>query len=85
MVAISTDDLATAQMTKERLGLSFAVIPDSDKQIINTFGLLHPDEGIAMPSVFIIDEKGEVRWRYIGRDAADRPGTLLLINVLKWL
>lgn len=85
VVAISADELSTALSTKSSLGITFTVLPDPRKKIIRLYGILHPNEGIARPSVFIVDRKGFVRYRYVGKDAADRPKTALLVNVLRWL
>jgi peroxiredoxin len=85
VIGISADNSQTAQSTKASLGLSFDVLPDPDKNIIRLYSVLHPKEGIARPAVFIIDKKGVVRYRKIGKDAADRPKTALLLNVLRWL
>ena len=34
---------------------------------------MHPQEGIARPSLFVIDREGMVRWRYVGESTLDRP------------
>ena len=85
IVAISSDELPTAIVTKSSLGLKFTILPDPDKKIIRLYHVLHPEEGVARPAVFILDSKGFVRYRYIGKDAADRPRASLLVNVLRWL
>lgn len=85
VVAISGDDLRTALAAKGSLGVTYTVLPDPEKKTIRLYGVLHPEEGIARPAVFIIDRKGLVRFRYIGKDAADRPMMALLLNVLRWL
>ena len=85
VVALSADNLQTVLKTKETLRLSFTVLPDPRKKVIRLYSVLHPKEGVARPSIFIIDPKGFVRYRYIGKDAADRPKTARLVNVLRWL
>ena len=85
VVGISSDNAQMARSTKATLGLSFDVLADPEKKTIKLYSVLHPKEGIARPAVFIIDKKGVVRYRKIGKDAADRPKTVLLLNVLRWL
>jgi peroxiredoxin Q/BCP len=78
LVAISADlaELGTK--------LPFLVLSDSNLQVIRRYGVLHqPDDqgqGIARPSVFLLDRSRTVRYAYIGADPNDRPRieTLLL-------
>ena len=46
-------------------------------QAYEVFDLL--DDGLAAPSMFIIDADGVIRWKYIGEAAGDRP-TLAVIK-----
>jgi peroxiredoxin len=85
VVSISSDSSQTARSTKASLGLSFDVLADPEKKTIKLYSVLHPEERIARPAVFVIDKKGVVRYLKIGKDAADRPKTTLLLNVLRWL
>lgn len=82
---MSADDLQTAIQTKLSLKLSFDVLADSKRKIIQLYGILHPDENLARPAVFLIDQRGYLRFRYIGSNAADRPTNARIINALKWL
>ncbi len=85
LAAISSDRLETAIQTKTVLELSYNILPDTKRQVIQLYGILHPDEGIARPAVFVIDQKGFVRFRHIGKNAGDRPTNARIINALKWL
>ena len=85
LVAVSADSLQTAIQTKSSLKLSFDVLADTKRKVIQLYGILHPEENLARPAVFVIDQKGYVRFRYIGKNAADRPTNARIINALKWL
>lgn len=61
------------------------MLSDPERRIIKLYGVLHPEQNIARPSVFIVDEKGIVRHRYIGKDYTDRPSIQSLLMVLRWL
>ena len=82
LVAISTDGNDEKNRTLSELGVQFLIIPDEKRKIIRSFGVLHPEEGISRPAVFIIDKKGLVRFRKIGIDYTDRPTVKLLIQIL---
>ncbi len=85
LVAISTDGNDEKNRTVSELGVQFLIIPDQKRKIIRSFGVLHPEEGISRPAVFIIDKKGLVRFRKIGIDYTDRPTVKLLIQILALL
>ena len=85
VVAVSADNIDTALNTKASLRLKFTILPDPNKEVIRRYSVLHPDEGIARPAVFIIDKEGVVRFRYIGKNAADRPKNVRLLSALRWL
>ncbi len=85
VVAVSADNLDTALNTKASLRLKFTILPDPNKEVIRRYSVLHPDEGIARPAVFIIDKEGVVRFHYIGKNAADRPKNVRLLSALRWL
>ena len=73
VVAVSADNLDTALNTKASLGLKFTILPDPNKEVIRRYSVLHPDEGIARPAVFIIDKEGVVRFASISDDPTVLP------------
>jgi peroxiredoxin len=47
--------------------------------------VLHPKEGMSRPATFIIDKRGVIRYRHIGKDFSDRPPIKGLLQALAWL
>lgn len=84
-MGISIDDPKTAEDTVRVLGLHYPILPDSNRQLMRLFGVLHPEEALARPATFLIDRDGYVRYRYIGKDYSDRPAAPQLLGVLQWL
>ena len=84
-MAISTDDTLTIHKSLRELGVRFRLISDVKRRIINLYGVLHPQEGIARPATFIIDKQGLVRYRHIGKDYSDRPPMSVILQALAWL
>ena len=73
IVALSADPLEQARVTASELGITYPILSDSSRTYIRAYDVLHPQEGIARPSVIVLDRDGVVRWRHIGMSAADRP------------
>ena len=73
MIAISADPPADGQRVAAEMKLSFPILSDIYKNFIKQYGVLHPQEGIARPSMFVVNKAGQITWKYVGMDASDRP------------
>jgi peroxiredoxin len=72
VVAVSVDDAGRSEPVRERLGLGFAVLCDTRREVVRGWGIYNPKEhgGIAVPSVFVVGRDRRVRYRSIDRTAA---------------
>jgi peroxiredoxin len=69
IIAISADDAAHAMQSVGEHGLTFPVIPDQEKKIIDQFGVANMrKKGIAWPSLFVVDQKGVVRLSFASKE-----------------
>ena len=75
----------TAKQTVLELNLTYPVLSDSYRTYIRAYDVFNPQEGIARPSVFVIDKEGKIRWQYIGMTARDRPTMLAILQQLEAL
>ena len=82
-MALSADTPAIARTTVLELGLQFPVLSDTSRTFIQAYNVLHPQEGISRPSVFVINREGEVTWRYVGMSAADRAPMTEVLEQLR--
>ncbi len=57
-----------------KLLLPFPLLSDPRAELIKHYGLWDEEEGVAAPSILVIDRSGEIRYLYTGSDFADRPG-----------
>ena len=73
MIAVSADTPADGQKLASELNLTFPILSDVYRNFIRQYGVLHPQEGIARPSMFIVNKEGKIVWKYIGMSAEDRP------------
>lgn len=56
-----------------KLLLSFPLLSDPRGELMKRLGLWDAQDGVAVPSVIVIDRSGEIRYLYTGSDLADRP------------
>lgn len=57
-----------------KLLLPFPLLSDPRGELIKHYGLWDEKDGVAAPSILVIDRSGEIRYLYTGGDFADRPG-----------
>ncbi|HJQ29312.1 MAG TPA: peroxiredoxin family protein [Rubrobacter sp.] len=65
-----------------KLMLPFPLLCDPEGEITRRYGLWDADEGVAAPSIVVIDQSAEVRYLYSGSDLADRPGDVEVFATL---
>ena len=87
LIAISSDDQNFAWSMSLTTGAKYQILSDSDRKVIRSYGVLNAKErdGIAHPSIFIIDKEGLIRYMYVGKDPGDRPEDQTIIDEVKKL
>ena len=73
VAGISVDPPSHNARLVGKLQLPFPLLSDPEGDLARLFGLWDADDGVALPSVIIIEQSGEVRYLYRGNDLADRP------------
>lgn len=78
LLAISVDPQAESRKVVKNLGLDFALLADIDRQVITSYGLVHPGGGmdgsdIAVPAHLLIESSGNIAWRYKAKLIQARP------------
>lgn len=85
VMAISSDEQSYAWSMGQTTGAKFQILSDADRAVIKSYGILNAKEhdGIAHPSIFIVDKQGRIRYLYVGQDAGDRPSDDSLLEEVK--
>jgi hypothetical protein len=66
----------------QKLVLPFSLLADPDAAVIAAYDVYHEKEQRARPAAFLIGRDLSIRYRYLGRDFADRPLTSELLAAL---
>jgi len=82
VVAITPDPPDIAQRTAAELGLSLPVV-SVDRAVLERWGVWPPTEEAPRPAAVVLDRDGRIRFRHLGRTAADRASDLQLLAVLE--
>jgi peroxiredoxin len=85
LATISADAQNYAWSMSLSTGAKFQILSDADRQTIKSYGILNAKEhdGIAHPSVFIVDKESRIRYIYVGKNPTDRPADGIIIEEVK--
>jgi peroxiredoxin len=90
IVAVSSEEVEKGMELLKKIGPPFTLLSDPDFKAIDCYGvreqnrdMLAKMKSYAKPSVFIIDAQGTIRYKYVGKNAGDRPRNEELLQKLK--
>ncbi len=71
-LAISVDPPEKSRVVVEESGLSFPILSDEGRSVIERYGLVHEGGGlngetIAVPAQILVATDGTIRWRHVAR------------------
>lgn len=77
VLAISVDSIFSHHAWAEKLGITFPLLSDFNREVIRLYSVIHEEilglKGIAKRSVFIVDQEGTVKYRWVSEDPAQLP------------
>jgi peroxiredoxin Q/BCP len=83
VIALAVSPVDSVGGLQQSLGVTYPMLSDADHQVSESYGVYNLlGDGLAAPSVFIIDVDGRVVWHYVGADAYDRLGGASILNHL---
>jgi peroxiredoxin len=83
VIALAVHNLTDAQSVARVTGAAFPLLADPDHTVADAYGVYNLlGDGIATPSVFIINKSGQIVWSYIGKNINDRPDNQVLLENL---
>jgi len=85
LIAIAYQSEADAAKSVEKSGVTFPILADVDRQVVDLYGVYGLETSQAnktVPAVFVIDQSGNIHWAYVGKYAADRPKAQLILDNL---
>ena len=84
IVALSVDSAERSEGVRRELGLSFPILCDTSRKVVQAWDLYNPREmgGIAIPAVFVIGPDLRVRYRSIDstRERVSTAGVLAFLR-----
>jgi peroxiredoxin len=86
---ISVDSIFSHKAWSKNLGLEFPLLSDFNKEVSRLYDVLHEEilglKGISKRSVFIIDNDGIIRYKWVSEDPSQLPNIGEIKTILKRL
>ena len=77
ILGISVDSIFSHRAWAEKYGLRFPLLSDFNKEVCQLYGVFHQEvlglKGVAKRSVFVIDKKGVIRYKWVSEDPRKAP------------
>jgi len=80
LVAISADAQEDSRSFIAEKGIRVPLLADPALEVISAYGVAMEGKDIAVPSTFVLDRTGAIRWRYVGENMKDRPSSRQLLD-----
>jgi peroxiredoxin len=84
IVGVTLDPPEQSQALLDEVEIGFNLV-SVDRDAFQSWGVTAPGEEAPLPATFIVDRDGIVRFRHIGRNAADRTSDAGILTVLQEL
>ena len=83
MLAVSLDGAIVQSRTSEQIAGKIPILLDPGAKTVKAFGVLHPQESLSRPSLYVVGPDQKVLYKYVGMALADRPPTQEVLEVLR--
>jgi peroxiredoxin len=71
---VAFQDVARAQQMHDLVQAQYPILADADHAVAEAYGVFNLlGDGVATPSVFVIDPNGQISWSFISQDPNVRP------------
>lgn len=83
IIALAVAPLASVDGARHVVRAAYPMLADPAHQAAEACGVYNLfNDGIAAPSVFIVDTDGRILWSYVGQSSTDRPNAQTILEHL---
>ena len=82
LVGISADATDRSLEMVKKEAVPFRLLSDPKAEVAALYGARRLDDEVALPAVFIVGRNHRIHWRYVGKDAKDRPTSPVILQHL---
>ena len=82
IVAISVDTAEESRKLAQERKVSFPLLSDPEMRVISRYGVADSEAGIAIPSIFYVNQGGAVAWVHVGEAIFVRPSSKEMLQAV---
>ena len=83
IIALAVNSVAAVDGVRQVTGATYPLLADPTHHVAEAYGVYNLfNDGIAAPSVFVIDTDGRIVWSHVGRNSGDRPNAQTILEHL---
>ena len=84
LIAISADPITTVNSTQQTLQIAYILLSDKETKTIAAYNVVDPSEiEVARPAVYIVNQDGNIAWKYLDAKSGKRIGPEPILTQLK--
>lgn len=88
-MGISIDSQFCHKVFAEQLRVDFPLLSDANREVIPKYGVMRPEhagiKNVANRSVFVVDQQGTVRYKWMTENPPEVPDVLEILRVVERL
>jgi peroxiredoxin len=83
VVALAVAPVTSVNATQQATGATYPLLADPDHLVAEAYGVYNLlGDGLAAPSVFVIETGGHIAWSHVGQHPGDRPNAQTILEQL---
>ena len=84
LIAISADPITIVNSTQQMLQATYLLLSDENTKTIAAYNVIDPSEAeVARPTTYIVNQDGNIAWKYLDVKSGKRIGPELILAQLK--
>ncbi len=83
VVALAVASASAVSGVRQATGAAYTMLADPEHKVAEAYGVYNLlGDGLAAPSVFVVDTNGDILWSYVGSNSGDRPSVAQILEHL---
>ena len=83
VIALAVAPVTSVNATQQATGATYPLLADPTHRVAEAYGVYNLlGDGLAAPSVFVIEADGQIAWYHVGWHPGDRPNAQTILEQL---
>jgi peroxiredoxin len=83
VIALAVAPVTSVNTTQQSTAATYPLLADPDHRVAEAYGVYNLlGDGLAAPSVFVIETDGRIAWSHVSWNPGDRPSAQMILEQL---